>query len=111
MKLKLGYILEDSEVLEITKEMGYGFAIEEIDCVAPLFWYGEFMNDCFKRLSINDYSVEKAFITHARYFNPDLYNEYEEKEAYARAYILKALNEYAKANGITPNYILVDVSW
>lgn len=111
MKFKPTYTLEDSEILEITKEMGYGEVIEDIDYTAHLFWEGEFMNDCFKKLYIDDYSVEEAFITHARYLNPDLYDEYEEKEACARAYVLKALNKYAKENDITSDYILVDVSW
>ena len=59
MKLVPTYTIEDSEVLDITREMGYGEAIEEIDYIAPLFWPEEFMNDSFKKLRIDDYAVEE----------------------------------------------------
>ncbi len=112
MKFVPTYTIEDSEVFDIVREMGYGEAIEDVEEItANLFWDGEFMNDCFKRLRIDDHAVEEEFITLARYLNPDLYDEEEEKEARARAYIIKALNKYAKENGIEPDYILVDVSW
>lgn len=112
MYFKSTYTVTDSEIFDIVREMGYGEVIEEVEEIAAnLFWDGEFMNDCFKRLRIDDYAVEEEFKTLARYLNSDLFDEEEEKEARARAYILKALNKYAKENGITPNYILVDVSW
>lgn len=111
MKFKPTYTLEDSEVLDITREMGYGEAIEGLDYVASLLWAEDYMNDCFKKLRIDDYAVEEAFDTYARYLKSELYGERDEKDAYAEAHIIKALNEYAKANGITPDHILVDVSW
>ena len=111
MKFKPTYTLEDSEVLEITREMGYGEAIEGLDYVASLLWGEDYMNDCFKKLRINDYAVEEAFDTYTHYVKSEFYDECDEKDAYAEACIIKALNEYAKENGIVPNYILVDVSW
>lgn len=111
MKFKPTYTITDSEVLEITREMGYEEAVEEIDCVAHLFWPGDFMNDSFKRLRIDDYAADEEFEAHAYYLDPENFDEEEEKEACARAFIIRALNKYAKENGITSDYILVDVSW
>ena len=62
-------------------------------------------------------SVDEELLEEEGYdeaYDEEEYNEaYEEEyaEENARAYILKALNKYAKANGIMPTYILVDVSW
>lgn len=111
MKLVPTYTIEDSEVLDITREMGYGEAIETIDYIASLFWPEEFMNDSFKKLRIDDYAVEEEFDYLASLSDPYIDDEEEYAEENARAYILKALNKYAKANGIMPTYILVDVSW
>ncbi len=112
MKFKPTYTITDSEVFDIVREMGYDEAIEEVEEIAAtLFWPEEFTNDSFKKLRIDDYSVEEEFEALAHYLDSEFFDEDEEKEVRARAYVLKALNEYAKENGITPDYILVDVSW
>jgi hypothetical protein len=111
MKFVPTFVTTDSDILKITEEMGFGEAIEKIDCIAPLFWPEEFVNDSYKKLRIDDYSVEEEFDYLDSLRDPYIADVEEYEEEMARAYILKALNKYAKENGITPDYILVDVSW
>ena len=111
MYIKPTFVITDSDVLKITKEMGYEDAIKDVDCVAPLFWPEDFMNDCYKYLGIDDGALDEAIEDVEFALNAYNFDESYHNDCLAKEYIIKALRKYCQENHIDTDHILVDVSW
>ena len=105
------FTITDTEVMELTREMGYEEAIKGMHHMAPLFWEGDFQNDCYKILYFGDKEILERIDETAKELDRCRFDEDEYAGALAREYIVKALNKYCKENHITTDHVLVDVSW
>ena len=109
--IKPTYKVDAFDVLTIAKEAGYEEFLEEVDYIAPLFWPEQFMNDCYKSLSIDSDYYEEICEDIDACLNPENFDQEEMDELIAKKVIIKALRDYCFDNGIKTDVVLVDVSW
>lgn len=109
--IKPTYKIDASDVLIIAKNAGYEEFLEEVDYIAPLFWPEDYMNDCYKRLSISSDYYEEICEDIDDCLNPENFDEEEMNKFIAKKVIIKALRDYCFDNGIDTDSLIVDVSW
>ena len=100
--LEQPYVIEDYELTNAVNDF-YG---TEIEFVANLFWEGDFMNDCFKKLYFRD-GNRPDYIER---YEGRSYSDEELKEMRFQNEVIGFLDELIPKD-YPYNYVLVDVSW
>lgn len=100
--LEQPYVIGDYELTEAVNDF-YG---TEIEFVANLFWEGDFMNDCFKKLYFRDGNRPNYTECYEGLF----YSDEALKNMHFQNAVIGFLDELIPKD-YPYNYILVDVSW
>lgn len=97
--LEQPYVIEDYELTNAVND----FCGTEIEFIANLFWEGDFMNDCFKKLYFRD-GGKPDYREGCSYSDEDL-----EEMRFQNA-VIGFLDELIPED-YPYDYVLVDVSW
>lgn len=100
--LERPYVIGDYELTEAVND----FCGTEIEFVANLFWEGDFMNDCFKKLYFRDGNQPN----YTECYEGRSYSDEELKEMRFQNAVIGFLDELIPED-YPYDYVLVDVSW